>query len=211
MNCSEWTGLSPSPLRVFGGEANGERYGAGLCLWGLGTRMLCTGNGSRSSSDEVFRRIADGDLLSMRTLFARHRVPIYRWLLRIVGDAAKAEDLLRDVFLDVWRNAASFEGRSSVSTWLLTIAGKRRCLHEEIVGQNVAGATQGARRIRLAMTGALWRRANVRNGAAVRLSKLGHAAREIAQMQAQLIERKAECKDALHCLLRQRSREAFAA
>jgi RNA polymerase sigma-70 factor (ECF subfamily) len=52
-------------------------------------------------SDEVFRRIADGDRLAMRTLFARYRVPIYRWLLRIVGDAAAAEDLLNDVFLDV--------------------------------------------------------------------------------------------------------------
>jgi RNA polymerase sigma-70 factor, ECF subfamily len=39
-----------------------------------------------------------------------------------VGDAALAEKLLIDVFLDVWRNAASFDGRSSVSTWLLAIA-----------------------------------------------------------------------------------------
>ena len=38
------------------------------------------------------------------------------------------------------------------------------------------------------MTGALWRRANVRNGAGVRLSKLDHAAREIAQMKAQKIK-----------------------
>ena len=73
-------------------------------------------------SDEVFRRIANGDRLAMRTLFVRYRVPIYRWLLRIVGDAAVAEDLLNDVFLDVWRNATSFDGRSSVSTWLLAIA-----------------------------------------------------------------------------------------
>ena len=73
-------------------------------------------------SDEVFRRIANGDQLAMRTLFARHRVPTYRYLLRIVGDAALAEDLLRGVFLDVWQNAASFEGRSSASTWLLAIA-----------------------------------------------------------------------------------------
>jgi RNA polymerase sigma-70 factor (ECF subfamily) len=58
----------------------------------------------------------------MRTLFARHRVAIYRWLLRLVGDEALAEDLLSDVFLDVWRKAASFGGRSSVSTWLLAIA-----------------------------------------------------------------------------------------
>src|SRR5207248_8967894 len=45
-----------------------------------------------------------------------------RWLLRLVGDEALAEDLLSDVFLDVWRQAAAFEARSSVSTWLLAIA-----------------------------------------------------------------------------------------
>ena len=76
-----------------------------------------------TSSDEMLiRRIAEGDQLAMRTLFGRHRVPLYRWLLRLVGDEALGEDLLSDVFLDVWRRAASFEGRSSVSTWLLAIA-----------------------------------------------------------------------------------------
>jgi len=58
----------------------------------------------------------------MRTLFARHRVAIYRWLVRLVGEEGLAEDLLSDVFLNVWRKASSFEGRSSVSTWLLAIA-----------------------------------------------------------------------------------------
>ena len=78
---------------------------------------------TETSSDEVLiRRIADGDQLAMRTLFARYRVAIYRWLLRLVGDEALAEDLLSDVFLDVWRKAVSFEARSSVSTWLLAIA-----------------------------------------------------------------------------------------
>jgi RNA polymerase sigma-70 factor (ECF subfamily) len=74
-------------------------------------------------SDEVLiRRIANGDQLAMRTLFARHRLAIYRWLLRLVGDETLADDLLSDVLLDVWRKAASFERRSSVSTWLLAIA-----------------------------------------------------------------------------------------
>jgi RNA polymerase sigma-70 factor (ECF subfamily) len=78
---------------------------------------------SETSSDEtLIGRIADGDPLAMRTLFARHRVPLYRWLLRIVRDETLAEDLLSDVFLDVWRKAASFEARSSVSTWLMAIA-----------------------------------------------------------------------------------------
>jgi RNA polymerase sigma-70 factor, ECF subfamily len=76
-----------------------------------------------TSSDEMLiRRIAEGDQLAMRTLFGRHRVPLYRWLLRLVGDEALAEDLLSDVFLDVWRQAASFQARSSVSTWLLAVA-----------------------------------------------------------------------------------------
>src|SRR6476660_10622802 len=76
-----------------------------------------------TSSDEMLiGRIANGDQLAMRTLFGRHRVALYRWLLRLVGDAALAEDLLSEVFLDVWRQAAVFEGRSSVSTWLLAIA-----------------------------------------------------------------------------------------
>jgi RNA polymerase sigma-70 factor (ECF subfamily) len=75
-----------------------------------------------SSDDMLIRRIAEGDQLAMRTLFGRHRVPLYRWLLRLVGDEALAEDLLSELFLDVWRQAASFEARSSVSTWLLAIA-----------------------------------------------------------------------------------------
>src|SRR5438128_3876100 len=75
-----------------------------------------------SSDDMLIRRIAEGDQLAMRTLFGRHRVPLYRWLLRLVGDEALAEDLLSELFLDVWRQAASFEESSSVSTWLLSIA-----------------------------------------------------------------------------------------
>src|SRR6201984_2523164 len=76
-----------------------------------------------TSSDEMLiKRIARGDQLAMRTLFGRHHVLLYRWLLRLVRDEALAEALVSDVFLDVWRQAAAFEARSSVSTWLLAIA-----------------------------------------------------------------------------------------
>lgn len=76
-----------------------------------------------NSSDEMLiARIAAGDRLAMQTLFARHRTAVYRWLLRFVGNEAVAEDLLSDVFLDVWRQADRFQARSSVSTWLLAIA-----------------------------------------------------------------------------------------
>jgi DNA-directed RNA polymerase specialized sigma24 family protein len=72
--------------------------------------LLAQAAGPETSSDEMLiRRIAEGDQLAMRTLFGRHRVPLYRWLLRLVGDEVLAEDLLSDVFLDVWRQAASPE------------------------------------------------------------------------------------------------------
>ena len=77
----------------------------------------------QTSSDEALvARIAEGDKLAMQVLFARHRTPVYRWLLRFVGNETIAEDLLSDVFLDVWRQAGRFEGRAAVSTWLLSIA-----------------------------------------------------------------------------------------
>jgi hypothetical protein len=68
-----------------------------------------------SSDATLVSRIAAGDKLAMQALFARHRTLVYRWLLRFVGNETNAEDLLSDVFLDVWRQADRFEGRSSVS------------------------------------------------------------------------------------------------
>jgi len=75
-----------------------------------------------SSDVTLVNRIAAGDKHALQALFARHRTPVYRWLLRFVSNATLAEDLLNDVFLDVWRQADRFEGRSSVSTWLMSIA-----------------------------------------------------------------------------------------
>jgi RNA polymerase sigma-70 factor (ECF subfamily) len=76
-----------------------------------------------ATSDEVLiGRIANGDRLAMQVLFARHHVRVYRFVLRLVRDEAGAEDLISEVFLDVWRQAGRFEGRAAVSTWLLAIA-----------------------------------------------------------------------------------------
>jgi RNA polymerase sigma-70 factor (ECF subfamily) len=47
---------------------------------------------------------------------------MYRWLLRLVADEALAENLLSEVFLAVWQQAASFDDPSSVSSWLLSVA-----------------------------------------------------------------------------------------
>jgi RNA polymerase sigma-70 factor, ECF subfamily len=78
--------------------------------------------GETSSDTILIERITAGDKLAMQALFARHRTPVYRWLLRFVSNETLAEDLLSEVFLDVWRQAGRFEGRSSVATWLISIA-----------------------------------------------------------------------------------------
>jgi RNA polymerase sigma factor (sigma-70 family) len=95
-----------------------------VCLRGGGTTASpqWAAAGESSSDEALIRRIAAGDQSAMRALFARYRVTLYRWLLRLADDGTLAEDLLSEVFLDVWRQAASFESRSSVSTWLLAIA-----------------------------------------------------------------------------------------
>lgn len=77
----------------------------------------------QTTSDEaLIARIADGDRLAMQVLFARHHVRVYRFVLRLVRNEATAEDLISEVFLEIWRQAGKFEGRSAVTTWMLGIA-----------------------------------------------------------------------------------------
>ena len=80
-------------------------------------------SGHHASSDErLVECVAAGDRLAMEILYARHHVRVYRFVLRLVNEAATAEDVTSDVFLDVWKHAGRFEGRSQVSTWMLSIA-----------------------------------------------------------------------------------------
>jgi RNA polymerase sigma-70 factor, ECF subfamily len=85
--------------------------------------MNRTSAAMQTTSDEaLIERIAAGDKLAMQVLFARHQVRVYRFILRLVRDQSVAEELIGDVFLDVWRQAGRFEARSAASTWLLAIA-----------------------------------------------------------------------------------------
>ncbi|MGD9767307.1 MAG: sigma-70 family RNA polymerase sigma factor [Pseudolabrys sp.] len=77
----------------------------------------------QTTSDEILiGRIAKGDRLAMQVLYARHHVKVFRFVLRLVRNEATAEDLISEVFLDVWRQAGKFEGRSAATTWILAIA-----------------------------------------------------------------------------------------
>jgi RNA polymerase sigma-70 factor (ECF subfamily) len=78
--------------------------------------------GETSSDENLVKQIAAGSKPAMQVLFARHRTHVYRWILRFVSNETLAEDLLSEVFLDVWCQAGRFQCRSSVSTWLMSIA-----------------------------------------------------------------------------------------
>jgi RNA polymerase sigma-70 factor (ECF subfamily) len=75
-----------------------------------------------TSDEALVLSIATGDKQALQVLFGRHNVRVYRFVLRFLNDEAGAEDLVSEVFFDVWRQASRFEARSQVSTWLLAIA-----------------------------------------------------------------------------------------
>jgi len=77
--------------------------------------------GSLADTEDV-KRIAEGDKRALETLYKRHSASTFKFLLRLTANRTVAEDLTHDVFLEVWRSAGKFEGRSAVTTWILSIA-----------------------------------------------------------------------------------------
>jgi RNA polymerase sigma-70 factor (ECF subfamily) len=77
----------------------------------------------RQNSDEALvAKVAAGNRLAMQALFARHHTRVYRFVLRLIGNEALAEDVTSETFLCVWQQAERFAARSSFATWLLAIA-----------------------------------------------------------------------------------------
>ena len=77
---------------------------------------------ARESDTELIARIRAGDQLALQALYARHNVKVFRFALRLLRSEPSAEDVVSEVFTDVWRSSANFEGRSEASTWLLAMA-----------------------------------------------------------------------------------------
>ena len=75
-----------------------------------------------TSDRELVGRVAKGDRAAVRLLFMRHHARVYRFVARQTGSETMADDIANEVFLELWRQAPGFEGRSEVSTWLLGIA-----------------------------------------------------------------------------------------
>ena len=74
------------------------------------------------SDAELLSRVAAQDRGAIGPLYHRYQPRLYRFLYRMVKDGGMAEELVNEVFLDVWRGAGRFEGRSSPSSWIFSIA-----------------------------------------------------------------------------------------
>jgi RNA polymerase sigma-70 factor (ECF subfamily) len=79
---------------------------------------------------QVVERIARGDRGALAELYTAYQVPLFRYLLGLTADRGVAEEILQDTLLAVWKSAGTFEGRSSVQTWLIGIA--RRQAHNTL-------------------------------------------------------------------------------
>jgi len=85
--------------------------------------MVASSAASGQQSDrELVERVAKGDRAAVRLLFMRHHARVYRFAARQTGSESMADDIANEVFLELWKQAPAFEGRSEVSTWLLGIA-----------------------------------------------------------------------------------------
>jgi RNA polymerase sigma-70 factor (ECF subfamily) len=67
-------------------------------------------------------QVSKGDRQAFEALYARYGSPVMRFLYRLCGHRALAEDLTQDVFLKVWRAAPGWQPLGKVSTWLFQIA-----------------------------------------------------------------------------------------
>jgi RNA polymerase sigma-70 factor, ECF subfamily len=117
--------LARAPLRSAGVTTDGSTAMEMFLAAGSNPRAVRRG-GSVSSEDAVLmRRVAAADKIAMHILFSKHHVAVYRFVRQRLRDKALAEDVTSEVFLDVWRHAGRFEGRSTTLTWILAIARRK--------------------------------------------------------------------------------------
>ncbi len=74
------------------------------------------------SHRDLIERIANGDKAALAALYRDLERSVYRFILSKLNDPHESADILQDVFIEIWRSAGRFEGRSAVKTWVFGIA-----------------------------------------------------------------------------------------
>jgi len=79
---------------------------------------------TEATDEALMERYRDGDAQAFELLYARHKGPVYRYLLRQCG-AALAEELFQDVWMKLIQARRRYEVRAKFTTWLYTLAHHR--------------------------------------------------------------------------------------
>ena len=81
------------------------------------------------SDEQLLSLYTRGELEAMEVLLERYKRPVFSFVLRLIGDRARAEDLLQETFLRLVEHAHTFEGSAKLKTWLFRIA-RNQCIDE---------------------------------------------------------------------------------
>ena len=94
----------------------------------------------------LLKAIAARDEVALAQLYDRYRAILFGLLMRILNNREQAEDVLQEVFLQVWRKAADFdESRGRPFTWLVTLARSRGIDRLRTIASRERVAEAGAR------------------------------------------------------------------
>jgi RNA polymerase sigma-70 factor (ECF subfamily) len=78
--------------------------------------------GSPLADEALMLAYRSGEVRAFEELTRRHRAAVFNFILRLVNERARAEDLLQETWLKVVRTAPSYEKKAKFTTWLFTIA-----------------------------------------------------------------------------------------
>lgn len=143
--------------------------------------MSRTGEQPAIDERQLLQRIAEGDREALTELYMHYRRPLFQYLLQLTPDYGLAEELLQDTLVAVWKSARSFEGRSSVLTWLLAIA--RRQAHNTLRQHKLPIADEAE----LAELAATWHEPEDFTLASVARDELTSAFKQLAPAQREVL------------------------
>lgn len=78
--------------------------------------------GVNPSDEELMRRLRAGEEAALAALMKRWELPVKRFIFRLIGNAAEAEDLAQDVFVRIYTKRSSYRPGAKFSTWCFAIA-----------------------------------------------------------------------------------------
>ena len=96
-----------------------------------------------ASDQELVRRIARGDRAAYSTFYDRHSPRAYGLILRILGRCPDADDVLQEVFWQVWQRAEKFDAsRGTPFMWVMLLARSRSLDNRRKVGRRKMGSVE---------------------------------------------------------------------